>query len=60
MQRGFTLFTALVAVMIVFLGVLVTQSMIAGERSSVQIISGAQEEARMLDFASFTKYASFH
>lgn len=54
-EKGFTLFTALVAVMIVFLGVLVTQSMIAGERSSVQIISGVQEEAQMLDFASFSK-----
>ncbi|MEK6941819.1 MAG: hypothetical protein AABW85_03110, partial [archaeon] len=54
-EKGFTLFTALVAVMIVFLGVLVTQSMIAGERTSVQIISGAQEEAQMLDFASFSK-----
>lgn len=55
MQKGFTLFTALVAVMVVFLGVLITQSMTRGERASVEIVSNVEEEAKMLDFTSLRK-----
>lgn len=52
MKKGFTLFTALVSVLLIFLGILIMQAMLGGERGAREIIENVQEEEEMLDFAA--------
>ncbi len=59
-KKGFTLFTALVAVMVIFLGILITQTMISGERGSTEAIKDVEQESEMLDFANFARTDALH
>lgn len=53
--RGFTLFTALVGILLVVLGVLLAQSMSSTERSTAEIIAENRIDQEMLDAATLAQ-----
>lgn len=55
MQRGFNLFTALVATILVVIAVLLTQQMTRTERSTTDVINNIEEEQKMLAVADLAK-----
>lgn len=55
MQKGFNLFTALVATILVVIAVLLTQQMTRTERSTTDIINNIEEEQKMLAVADLAK-----
>ena len=54
-QRGFTLFTALISFVLIFLVVLLVQIMISSERTTSEIISDVEEEQEMQAIADLAR-----
>ena len=54
-QKGFTLFTALISFVLIFLVVLLVQTMISAERNTSDIISDVEEEQEMQAIADLAR-----
>ena len=54
-RRGFTLFTALIAFVLIFLVVLLVQTMISAERNTSDIVSDVEEEQEMQAIADLAR-----
>lgn len=59
-EKGFNLFTALVAIVLVVLAVLLIQTMTGSERKTTDIISDIEEEQKMQTIADLAKADALH